>query len=558
MSLKSQIISNQIEELASNQGIDDDKAFLKYVHSLVMGSGPASFDDEDIVDGGQDKQIDAISIEEGEERADVFITQATVSDGFSSNKLIQMANGLKWVFQASKKDLQKISNQALKDKIAQFRLLQSELGPANLNIHVSFAALAETESLSDEFQQEYKHIVAEYGTDVFESFEMNILGVDEISNLAKARDRRTRSVDAELKMRYDANVSSLISYRSQGLKGMVCTIPATELAKLVNEHPDGSIFDLNIRQYLGGRGVVNRSIQETASGDESHEFWFLNNGVTIVCDKFDAVTDPDDPKVILKNLQIVNGCQTASTIAAVAKDGALRQDTFVIVRVYETNDVTLVNKIVLSTNNQNQITSRNLRANDTLQVNMEAAFKIHDYYYERKPRQFGPKVSADKIYTNEEVGQAFLALVLKSPSDARSRKYKIWAEMNDRVFGGASVEQYIFASLAIRQLAVWLKASKHHSSKGNSERTLAKRGLYHVGRVAAFKILDGDDWSNTSKLTAKIIDLESNPSRYDKLFSEAYDLVAGVIARSEYKGDVERAIKSSSTDKRVEKALYVK
>jgi hypothetical protein len=87
-------------------------------------------------------------------------------------------------------------------------------------------------------------------------------------------------------------------------------------------------------------------------------------------------------------MQIVNGCQTATTLAVSQKDGTLASDVRVMVRIYETSDTDLVDKIVLTTNNQNKISSRDLRANDPVQIDMESGFQIYDFYYERKTRQF--------------------------------------------------------------------------------------------------------------------------------------------------------------------------
>ena len=80
-------------------------------------------------------------------------------------------------------------------------------------------------------------------------------------------------------------------------------------------------------------------------------FWFLNNGITIICDKVDPVTDRDDPKVKIDNMQIVNGCQTATSLANALKEGHLQPDTRVMLRIYETQDLDIVDKIVLTTNN---------------------------------------------------------------------------------------------------------------------------------------------------------------------------------------------------------------
>jgi hypothetical protein len=164
---------------------------------------------------------------------------------------------------------------------------------------------------------------------------------------------------------------------------------------------------LNIRRFLGTRGSVNRDIFSTCSNVESsYEFWFLNNGITIVCDQFDPVTDPDNPHVKLKNLQIVNGCQTALRSPWRSAKAGYPQDVRVITRIYETSDPALVSHIVLTTNNQNQIKSRNLRANDPVQLDMEEGFRNYRFLYERKPRQHDDTtIDPTRLFTNEAVAQ---------------------------------------------------------------------------------------------------------------------------------------------------------
>jgi AIPR protein len=113
----------------------------------------------------------------------------------------------------------------------------------------------------------------------------------------------------------------------------------------------------------------------------------------------------------------------------------------VLARIYETKDPDLVSKIVLTTNNQNQISSRDLRANDPVQLDMEQAFRNYGYLYERKPRQYETEqIDITRLFTNEYVAQAYLAIVLRSPSDARARKYKVWGELHGKIFAGGPVE----------------------------------------------------------------------------------------------------------------------
>lgn len=556
MGLKQQIINNYVDDIRTGYSVSKDVAFLMYSHTLIMNQGSASFDSSDIVDGGQDKQIDAFTIEENDGSADVYITQATTSSSFSSNKLIQLGNGLRWVLEAPRRDLDRLPNIDLRDKIIRFREIQSDLGPSNIKIIVSFVANASTDSASQEFRDEMKRIRDSYDDETYEKFSVEAIGIEELTQLAKMRDTRIRSVDADLKIKYDRNAASAITYFSQGLKGGVYTISGTEIAKLVNSHPDGKIFDMNIRQYLGTRGTVNRDILETASGDKGYEFWFLNNGITIVCDKFDSVFDPDNPIVKIKNLQIVNGCQTASSLGRALAEDQLKKDVNVVVRIYETNDMGIVNKIVMTTNNQNHITSRNLRANDSIQVSLGDAFEMKGYYYERKPRQYESVRDASIIFTNEEVGQAYLALALRNPSDARSRRYKLWDEFNKDIYSDIPVEQYIFASLLVRRLSSWLRTSKHVKSDNTQERTLAKRGLYHIARVVAFILMGSDTWDDTTLIKRLLTELEKGSLDEADTFEKAYQLTFEVFKKSHYADDVERGVKSNQINKLLDKELY--
>src|SRR3712207_2220776 len=105
MNLRQQIIDDNAERLAQTLGISPDEGFLRLAHSLIVGRSVHAFDPDDLVEGGQDKQIDTITIEEEGASADVYILQTKNTDSFSSNALIQMGNGLSWLFQKPRKDL---------------------------------------------------------------------------------------------------------------------------------------------------------------------------------------------------------------------------------------------------------------------------------------------------------------------------------------------------------------------------------------------------------------------------------------------------------------------
>ena len=360
-------------------------------------------------------------------------------------------------------------------------------------------------------------------------------------------------------MKYDTNSPSLIKYHSHGLKGIICTTTAKEIARIVNEDDKGFIFDLNVRKYLGNLGTVNKDIKETCSDeDTSYLFWFLNNGVTVVCDKVDPVTDPDNPHLKIENLQIVNGCQTSSSLAIAEQEGILQEDTTVILKVFETSDLDLVDKVVLTTNNQNKITNRNLRANDKIQRDLERAFEIYSYFYERKPRQFQDKDS-NKIIPNELAATAYLAIALKRPSDARSRKYKIWSDYYDSIFKSIHVETFIVNHLIKHRTSKYINNSNLVESSDELKRYIAKNGQFHIARMASFIYRKSDNWNDVETLKNQLSELESNQNILDIHIQNGFDAVVSVLNENEsLKVDLNNTLKSSSFDNLLSAELHKK
>jgi hypothetical protein len=89
---------------------------------------------------------------------------------------------------------------------------------------------------------------------------------------------------------------------------IVATVNLKDFADFVNTGGN-MLFHSNIRNYLKGT-KINKSIKNTLK-EEPERFWFYNNGVTIVCEEYVQ----QKGIVHLTAPQIVNGCQTAKTLA---------------------------------------------------------------------------------------------------------------------------------------------------------------------------------------------------------------------------------------------------
>lgn len=560
MSLRQQIIADRVANLVATLAIPQDQAFERFVHSVVTGQSVHTFDPTDWVDGTQDKQIDLISIEEDDDEAEISIISAKFTAGFSSNAIILMRNGLDWIFNRPRAEIATITNQPFRDKILEIRSVLSGVGPSNVKVRCYFASNGSTSPLPQEYQQEVPRIVTEYNNGTFADFTFETLGADEMVNLLSRIERRNRSINADVPIRYDANTPSLIRYHTQGLKGIICTATARDIAQLVIGDPHGALFDSNIRRFLGKGRAVNADILKTAvDAASSYLFWFLNNGITIVCDRCDPVTDPDSPMVKITNLQIVNGCQTATALAHAARDGTLRPDTRVLLKIFETTDTTLASRIVLTTNNQNRISTRDLKANDAVQQDMQQRFLNYNLLYEHKINQYVSTTLAagQRIVSNEDVGQAFLAIALKKPGDARRRKYKVWTDNYADIFSGSSVEPHVICLLLYQSANVWAKTIRRVPTLTEIRRKLINNGLLHIARIASFLWRNSDSFSQaTAALQAQITTLQTTPNVVNQSFDEGLNRLEAIInANPDFLNDVDGALKSALLETAITRSL---
>lgn len=179
------------------------------------------------------------------------------------------------------------------------------------------------------------------------------------------------------------------------------------------------IFDKNIREYLGNKGV-NKSIYRTLLDEEDRKnFFYYNNGITVICDKMTKiVTQPSDYNMnavfTIDNPQIVNGCQTVNSIYEALKNidpNKLEKefkDTFVMLKILEIDrddnaDSKLYKDIVKYTNSQNSIDEKTFVANTDTFIRLQ----------------------------NEFEAKGFLLLIKQSDKNKFANKYKVATKLKE-------------------------------------------------------------------------------------------------------------------------------
>ena len=180
-------------------------------------------------------------------------------------------------------------------------------------------------------------------------------------------------------------------------------------------------FEANVRDYQG-KNSVNSAIAETLHNNTGEDFWWLNNGITILSDE---TTFANGLELVLTNPKIVNGLQTSTEIYnyySQNTDKIQNENRNVLVRIISPVDETSRDRIILATNNQTNIPKSSLRVTDDIHLQIEMYFKSRGLYYDRRKNYYknqGKKSS--EIVSVPFLAQCLISLLLKKPDFARAR-----------------------------------------------------------------------------------------------------------------------------------------
>jgi hypothetical protein len=203
---------------------------------------------------------------------------------------------------------------------------------------------------------------------------------------------------------------------------------------------DKSLFSRNVRYGLG-KTRVNKDITNTLENKEEHEKVFLyHNGITLICD---TISNDKDNKITVSNYSIVNGCQ--STITFFENKNLLTDNLEVLLKIIETkSQKELSKKITYSTNNQNTITIRDLKSNNTFQRKLQKEF---DEIFNKKIFYQIKRGETSKGYSltipNDFAAQLINAFHLKAPYFSHE-KTKLFNDHFNEIFSSKINATYIY------------------------------------------------------------------------------------------------------------------
>jgi hypothetical protein len=237
---------------------------------------------------------------------------------------------------------------------------------------------------------------------------------------------------------------------------LIGKVKVSEIAELFNRHND-LLRQRNIRRYLGlHANRVNQAIHDTLSDEKKrNNFYFFNNGITIICQKFrHNALQGANYQVKIENLQIINGGQTCKTIQQTLSEPdhfADYENTFVMVRLYElaADDQELVQDITYATNSQNPVDLRDLHSNDTIQKQIEIG--VHDLGFTYK-RQRDDGTTGSQTISSSLAVETVLAVWRKRPHQAKFQRKEHFGKLYDLIFTDLNAAQAILAVLIYRSV----------------------------------------------------------------------------------------------------------
>jgi hypothetical protein len=355
-------------------------AFENWCFNLFAQRYPAADNDlETSIIRGDDSQIDVVF--ESKETEEIFLLQCkhpkiAANDPIPEDEVKAFFSN----FQLLKDDefykQRNTTNQKIRELVSEFEWWRKK----NFVIHLIFAssgkASEKTAALADKFNRDYPNQNVRF----------------EVWDIARLKDEfiEIKSVEEQ----YPAVVKFTLAaghylIPKGELENITFVVKGSTLKDIANEHKD-SLFNWNIRRFLGKKGEVNKGLSNTLA-KEPGKFFYYNNGISVLSDSFDF--DQDSRELTVQKAQVVNGAQTLGAIKN-ATSNELRE-VLVLVKLtavkHSTRERGIAAELIKTNNTQNTLRAPDFRSNDRIQQWLETEFKRTRSRGELKEIAYGRK-----------------------------------------------------------------------------------------------------------------------------------------------------------------------
>jgi hypothetical protein len=251
------------------------------------------------------------------------------------------------------------------------------------------------------------------------------------------------------------------------------------LADLVSLHRahDKALYERNIRYFLGSsKSDVNKAIKTTLH-DAPSEFFYLNNGVTAVCD------------LIVRGLSIINGAQTVASAAEFVKqnpgkniDGA----RVLLTLIKAPADGAFGKRVTKARNHQNPVQTANFASLDENQerLRQELAHLGFDYHYRPEATVDGAQAitldEAVRALASQQNDPRYAVWLKTEPARLTNPDSPEYQALFTGKLAGATVANAVLWHRAIRTLIL---SYEQTAAARSQERLIYRHGIHAVTTV---------------------------------------------------------------------------
>ena len=499
MATNSQVLlDGLLQQLQESVGpeYDVDSFFEAFVAQQVLKEYDLSYDEIEsgIVDGSGDGGIDAIytlvngdlvqedSTYERLKRGitiDLYVLQSKKSGAFRETPVERLITASTDLFDfAGQHSPDGAYNPALTDAMKRFRKVYSDLIGSFPKVTITFVYACKGEAPSTSVERKanmLKEMVADH-IDASQ-IEFSFLGARDLLQLARQQPSHTFTLEI------DGNPIS-----KGNRVGFVCLVRLEDFRHFLVDDEGRlrrRLFEANVRDYQGNT-QVNSAIRSTLDGGSGEDFWWLNNGVSIVASEASFGGD----KLVIREPMIVNGLQTSVEIADYfQRNPEADEGRRLLVRVMVPDQSESRDRIIRATNSQTSVPLASLRATDEIQRDIESYFLHRGLYYDRRKNHYSNQGKPrNAIVGISNLGQAVMAILLGRPDTARARPSTLLKNDSDydRVFTQKyPINMYFVCAEIMRLVDSELRRPIHSLSAG--DRTNLR---FYVAMHATRRVLD--------------------------------------------------------------------
>ena len=303
------------------------------------------------------------------------------------------------------------------------------------------------------------------------------------------------------------------------------------LADLVALHQahGKALYERNIRYFLGSsKSEVNKAIKTTLH-DAPAEFFYLNNGVTAVCDLIDPkATKNGVKKFKVRGISIINGAQTVASAAEFVQQnpGKNIDDARVMLTLIKAPaDGAFGKRVTKARNHQNPVQTANFASLDETQerLRQEIAHFGFDYHYRPEAAANGTQsITLDealRALASRESDPRYAVWLKSEPGRLANPESSEYQALFSAALPGATLVNAVLCHRTIRALVT---GYERNAPARSQERLIYRHGIHAITTVA-MKRLRNRVGGAVAMDAATIPALISQP--LDQLRQQAFDIV---------------------------------